>query len=300
MTDCTGQGAARRLAGGLAVLVTAGVALWAWSGRPVRYGALASARGEPDSSPRTSFRTERVTLTTVTGRRLDCTLRTPRDTSRRAEWALIIAGGRRTGRRAVLYVDSTFVGVAISCEYPWAEQVRRKGVGLLAGLPAIRAHVRATPEALGVVATYLLSRPETDSARLAAIGASLGVPLVAGWASTDPRPRAVVLAYGGGELGYLFDVNLRDRIRWGWLRRVAAGALARALGPLEPTRTVGAIAPRPLLVVGAGDDPWMPRRSVEALYAAAGEPKRLVWFGGEHLRTGDAAVLQALSDTIRV
>jgi fermentation-respiration switch protein FrsA (DUF1100 family) len=82
--------------------------------------------------------------------------------------------------------------------------------------------------------------------------------------------------------------------------RPTAALFAALLRPLEPERTVGAIAPRPVLVVASGDDSWVPRESVERLFAAAREPKRMAWFGGAHLRTGDAELMAALNDTLRV
>lgn len=284
----------------MAVLAVA-AAVWLAGGRPVRYGALAAAESRPDSSPSSRYAVERVALSTTTGRRLDCLVRVParRPPGERFR-ALLVAGGRRTGRRAALYLDSTFAGLAISCDYPWAEQVRRHGLRFFAELPWIRAEVLATPEAMGIVATYLSGRPETDTGRLAAIGASLGVPLVAAWAARDPRPRAVALLYGGGDLARLFEANLRESVPWSPLRRLTAQAFGRALAPLEPTRTAPAIAPRPLLVVGALDDQWVPRDAVARLYQAAREPKRLVWLAGAHVRTSDAALLATLTDSVGV
>lgn len=290
-----------RLLASSAAGILALAAVWLWSGRPVHYGTLAAARADPDSSPNPTYRIQKVTLSTTTGRRLVCSLRTPqRPASPPQRYALLVAGGRRTGRRAVLFVDSAFVGVAIACDYAWADLVLRRGPRFLLSLPAIRAELLATPEALGLVASYLAARPEADRTCLVALGASLGAPFAAAWASTDQRPCAVALLYGGGELDRIFELNLRGDIRWPWLRRRAASALAAAIRPLEPTRTVARIAPRPVIVVGAAGDQWVPQRSVESLYAAAREPKRLVWLRGAHIRTRDAALLETLTDTVRV
>ena len=45
---------------------------------------------------------------------------------------------------------------------------------------------------------------------------------------------------------------------------------------------MGRIAPRPVLFVGATRDQTIPRAATEALFAAAGEPKQLLWFDATH------------------
>ncbi len=285
----------------LAVLLLALLRVWLAQGRPVRYGGLAGVELVPDGSPSPRFRVERVTLTTTTGRSLVCLLRTPPGLAPGARVpAILVAGGRRTGRTAALHLDATFALIGLSCDYPWAELARLRGAAFVRRLPKIRAEIVATPQALALAADVLAARPEADPARVVGVGASLGVPPVAAWAARDPRVRAVALLYGGAELDRVLEANLAEDVPSRLLRRPVAWALGRALRPLEPGRTVGAIAPRPLLVVAGADDTWIPLRSVAALFAAAGEPKRLVWLRGEHVRTTNEALLGTLSDSVRV
>jgi len=287
----------RRVLFAVSVIVVLVLVAWLATGRPVNYGALAGAAEAPDSSPSTRYTATRVTITTTTGRRLTCLLRAPvRAPSARA-LTLLVAGGQVTGRRAVLKVDSTVAALALACDYPWRVLADRRGLAFLVALPRLRAEVVATPQVLKIAATYLLARPAADSARFAAVGASLGVPPVATWAGMDSRPRAVALLYGGGELWRLFEANLGGDVRSPRLRTIVAHLLGFLLRPIEPTRTVGGIAPRALLVVGAEADRRIPRPGIEALFAAAGEPKRLVWFGGQHMDVDDATILRSLADT---
>lgn len=287
----------RRVFLGIAGAAVVASGSWLVTGRPVRYGTLASVETSADSTPSPGPAIERVTLTTSRGRTLTCLLRGPAaPPSPSGAPALLVAGGRRTGRNAVRYLDSAYAGMALSCDYPWAELVRLRGARFLLRLPRLRAEIVATPQALSVAATYLVRRAG-EGAPLAAVGASLGVPPVAAWAAADTRPRAAALLYGGGELWRLLAANLSEDVRSAWLRPIVARLLGAALRPIEPVRTVGRIAPRPLLVIASADDAWIPRRSVEALFGAAGEPKRLIWFRGVHLRTADAALLEALADS---
>jgi fermentation-respiration switch protein FrsA (DUF1100 family) len=97
--------------------------------------------------------------------------------------------------------------------------------------------------------------PEIDRERCAYASFSLGSILGATFLGADPRPRAAALALGGG----------------GW-------------GPaaVDPVHHLGRFAPRPILFVNASRDETIPRSATEALYDAAGEPKRIEWFDCTH------------------
>ena len=79
--------------------------------------------------------------------------------------------------------------------------------------------------------------------------------LGATFCALDPRPRAVALALGGGG----FDDS-----------------------ELDPVAQVGRISPRPVLFVNARRDQRVSPARAEALHAAAGEPKRVLWFDAGH------------------
>jgi fermentation-respiration switch protein FrsA (DUF1100 family) len=83
----------------------------------------------------------------------------------------------------------------------------------------------------------------------------MGAIIGATFCGVDPRPCAAALALAGG-----------------------------GLGPAEtdPLRHIAGFAPRPLLLVGATRDQTVPRSATEALFAAAGEPKQLIWFDATH------------------
>ncbi|MBI1722895.1 MAG: hypothetical protein HYR48_03175 [Gemmatimonadetes bacterium] len=284
------------LAAGMGLALAGG--WWLATGRPVAFGTLAEARAEIEDTLGAAFVVERVTLTTTAAIRLSCFLRRPASRAAGQRFAaVLVSGGIGTGRRAALLVDSAFAGLALSCDYPWRDPTDLSVPALLVRLPAIRARIVATPQALAVAADYLVARPDVDTARFGAVGASLGVPGVVAWASRDPRPKAVALLYGGGNQRLIWYSRLASRIPSRPLRGATAAGLALLLRPLEPTRWVPRIAPRPLLLVNGADDEWIPRQAVEALYAAAGTPKRVIWVSGRHMRPDDVALLKELSDS---
>lgn len=289
-----------RVLGLLLAFLVVVAALWLAGGGRVTYGTLARADVAPDSSPSARYRISRVALATTTGRSVRCLLRIPSEPDRaRREATLLVAGGQGTGARAVLLLDSLFTGTAIACDYPWAPMLRARGAALAWRLPRLRAELVATPAMLEIVATFLTTHPEADTARLVGLGASLGVPPVAAWVAGDPRVRAAALVYGGADLGRVIEATFARDVP-GWVPTRFLGWLAgRALRPVEPGRTVGAIAPRPLLIIAGADDAWIPRASTEALYAAAGQPKRLLWFTTGHMRPSNDVLLQMLADSVR-
>jgi dienelactone hydrolase len=206
-------------------------------------------------------------------------------------------GGIGTGGRAATLVDPAHRAVVLACDYPWDDPSRLPWWRIAWRVPAIRADVLATPQALAIAASFLVGLPEVDPRRVAGIGASLGVPFVAAWAAEDRRVGAVALVYGGGDFGALFEANLRRKVAAPWLRRALAAAGAVLLAELDPAHTVPRIAPRPLLLVGSREDERVPRSSVDALVTAARPPVTTVWLGGGHMMPRDSALLRAISDT---
>jgi dienelactone hydrolase len=99
------------------------------------------------------------------------------------------------------------------------------------------------------------ARTEIDASRVAYAGFSLGAIVGALYGPTDPRPRAAALALGGGGFGS---------------------------SALDPVRSLAAFAPRPLLFLNATRDERIPRAAAEALHAAAGEPKQVLWVESGH------------------
>lgn len=110
--------------------------------------------------------------------------------------------------------------------------------------------------------------------RIGGYGFSSGAAALAEVAAQDPRVRAVVLA-GCYETT---EQHLRHDFRqWGALSGTAAVWAARWAGSvlLYPIRDIPAMAPRPIFFLSGDRDDIVPPESVEALYAAASEPKEL-------------------------
>lgn len=125
---------------------------------------------------------------------------------------------------------------------------------------------------------YLVARDDIDAAGIGFAGFSLGGVVGAIFCALDPRVRAAVLGVTGGDFDKLGvpdgDERVRERLR-------------RAYLVIDPVRHVSGISPRPLLMINAADDEVIPRAATEALYEAAREPKRIVWYDCGHASLPD-------------
>jgi dipeptidyl aminopeptidase/acylaminoacyl peptidase len=123
---------------------------------------------------------------------------------------------------------------------------------------------------------FVSARPEVDPHRIGLVGFSIGASAVAMVAARDPRASAVLLNATW--------TTLTDEIRFKYGKYGALTALpalwaARHAGidldAVRPVDHIGALAPRPLLIVTGAVDTDTPVPVMERLLAAAGEPKAM-------------------------
>lgn len=114
---------------------------------------------------------------------------------------------------------------------------------------------------LAAAVGYLEHRPDVDATRIAALGESMGGEEAIGAMAGDPRVRAVV-AEGAtnrvlGDWDWLSDsYGLRGYLQRGvfWLTYTLTDALTAAHPPLTLRAAVARAAPRPVLLIAAGNE----------------------------------------------
>lgn len=172
-----------------------------------------------------------------------------------------------TGAAVVLLPGS---GSTRSATLDHAAVLARHGFGVLLADP--RGHGESEGSAMefgwfgeidiGAAVTYLVRLPDVDPARIAVVGLSMGGEEAIGALAADPRIGAVVAEGATGRLWrdrtWLADsYGLRGRIQIGV--DAITGALADLLTDAAPPAPLGvavaAAAPRPVLLVAAGDRP---------------------------------------------
>lgn len=210
--------------------------------------------------------------------------------------AVLLNDGRELNSRAVDYLPPDFGDVVVlSLDYPSALPYDIDLRAVVTRTASLRRAARRIAPSFSLGAAYLAQRNDVDSSRIALVASSFAVPFGVIAAAADTRFRNVALIYGAGDLARVLTANLD--VRPLALRRAAAWLAMRPFADLAPERYVGRIAPRQVVMVNGVDDPQMPRPAVEALYAAAREPKSLIWLRTGHLEPGDTALIRALVDT---
>jgi dienelactone hydrolase len=217
----------------------------------------------------------------------------------------VLMGGLNRGRRVVNVhgLEEIAQGaILLSLDYPLKHGPRGSGGQIVATAARLRSAGLDTIAGILLALDYLESRGDVDRHRLFLVGASLGAPAVTIAGAVDERPAAVIALYGGGQVGSLVAGTLQHRDhrhvypRW---QAVALGhALAWWLTPLDPVRYAGRIAPRPYLMVNGDDDTLIPPGNVKAVFAAAHEPKTLVWVAGEHIEPDEGLLIGRLAGQV--
>jgi len=266
-----------------------------------RRAAIAAVRVTPDVFPTSPFQSETVAISATNGLSVDFRVLRPAGEPRPLP-LVVILGGHETGRDAVDLVGDPGPMVVAALNYPYHGPAKPRGWRQILGtIPAAQRALLDTPPAVSLALDWLIAQPWVDRTRMELVGASLGVPFAAVAGARDPRLRRVWLIHGAADNRSLFEHNLRSRIANGWLRAGAADLLfLLSYGPtLEPARWVPRIAPRPVVIIGATDDERLPRANVERLFAAASEPKELLWTQGRHIEPSRPEVLRQLLAVVR-
>jgi dienelactone hydrolase len=259
-----------------------------------RHGALTGVSID-DTTQRGTQRSDYLTVHSDSG--LAVSLRVLRDDTEVGPIpVLMILGGHRTGRDAVdLFGDvSGFAVVALDYPYAGPERVRGLAQTFSALPPARRAFVD-TPPAVALALDWL-ERQTWAHGGTVLIGASLGVPFAAKAAARDPRIDGVILVHGAADNEIWLTAQVARRVE----TPAAHGPLGTLLywlayGPtFDTAANVAQIAPRPVLIIGARDDERTPAGQTEALFAAAGEPKRLRWTDGRHVEPDRTDVIDQM------
>ena len=244
---------------------------------------------------------EHVVLVSTSGLRVELAVKRPvGDAPLGGRPVALLLGGIETGRKALRFVPDTRGAIAVALSYPYTGPLRPKGLDVLGAAPAIRAALRDTAPAIRLAADWILAEEDVDPERLELVGVSLGAPFACIAGALDARFTRVWAVHGGGDGAALIDAGLKRRIGFAPARWIVAraGWIAAGGPPLAPERWVGGIAPRPFVQVAARDDERIPRASTDALFAAAREPKELVWTEGGHVDTDKERVARELVDMV--
>jgi hypothetical protein len=224
---------------------------------------------------------------------------------------VLVLGGIGTGRRAAEVFPCPPGFAVLALDYPYAGPRQPTRGEVVRHLGEIHRAAYAAPRGVTAGLRYLEARPDTRRGGTLVVAASFGVPFVLRAIADLPRARdgagrdlgprgvrAVSVLFGGADFPALVRYRMRER-PW-WEREAVAWGLALFFGDLDPRRTVGRVAPRPLLLVNGTDDEFVSAASARALERAARQPKRQLWLPGSHLQPdADRLLVQVTQITLK-
>ncbi len=291
----------RRTAVGLAVCAAA-VAAWVayvalhdYSAEFLeRKGSMTSARIEQRNG---DAERQWLTLTSRSGLRVACGLLVPRQSSGRIP-AVVLLGGKATGKYAVDYALGIEDVIVVAPDYPYEPRPSYSMSEFVGDVPAIRRALLDMVPSVMLVFDYLSTRSDVDTTRIILLGYSFGAPFVPCVIAHDRRPAVGAMVYGGGDLSSLIRHNVR-RYEGPVISALVGAAGGIFLHPLEPMRYVGRMAPVPLLMINGTDDEQIPQENAEMLFAAARDPKELVWIPSHHVNPRNVELTLLIIATLR-
>ena len=216
---------------------------------------------------------------------------------------IIVMGGEGTGKDAVDLVGAPQGVAYVALDYPYeGDQELDAFWESLAAIPGIQQAFLDSPPAMSLALDWALQQAWVDPNKIELVGASLGVPFTAVAGATDDRFTRVWLLHGGAENVPWVMHGGRRYVENEFLRGVLArAALLLVYGnSFETLDWIPEIAPRPVVVVAARDDDFVPPEAqqpfVEA--AAASEHIEIIWTEGRHIRPTRREELQQLLDVV--
>lgn len=290
----------------LALLLVAPLPIIYELGRPradeltARMGGLARAVAGPEQTLPNGGRVRQFTLVSTTG--VEASVRVLRPAGESDDLPVaVILGGHQTGQDAVELLGAPEGVAFVALDYPYHGPTSLgTPLRFARGLAAIRAALLDTPAALSLAREWAAQQPWADGSRTELVGVSFGVPFAAVAGALDAGFRRVWLVHGGADNERWIRHNLSPYVPQAWLRPVSAWAVHRLVhGPtFDSAGWVARITPRPVVIVGAKQDRRLRRDNLEALYAAAREPKELLWTEGGHVGPGRTDIIADLLERL--
>ena len=246
---------------------------------------------------------KRVRLESSSGLSVDMRVVRPKTAPGETLPVIVVMGGEGTGKDAVDLVGVPQGVAYVALDYPYeGDQELDAFWESLTAIPSIQQAFLDSPPAMSLAVDWAEQQSWFDPDNVELVGASLGVPFTAVAGALDSRFTRVWLLHGGAEnVPWVMHVGRRyveNEFLRGLLARLA---LLLVYGnSFETLEWIPEIAPRPLVVVAARNDDFVPIDAQQPFVdaAAASEHIEVVWTEGRHIRPTRRDELQQLLDIV--
>jgi hypothetical protein len=258
-----------------------------------RHGSLSEIIDHVDSSHQKHW----ITLRNSDGFTVECGLLLPRSTGKRYP-AIILLGGKATGKYAVDYAMDIDNVIILALDYPYEPRASYNFWTIVQDIPAVRRALFDMVPASMLALDYLCRRSDVDTTKIILLGYSFGAPFVPIISSTDKRIKVAAMVFGGGELHSLIRHNV-GRFKGQILSEFVGSLSGLLLQPLEPMRFADKISPIPLVMINGLNDEQIPRYNTELFFNAAKEPKKLIWLESKHVNVNNPELTRRIISTLK-
>ena len=243
-----------------------------------------------------------VRLRSSSGLEVDMRLARPATEPGETLPVIVVMGGEGTGKDAVDLVGEPDGVAYLALDYPYrGSQELDAFWESISAIPAIQQAFLDSPPAMSLAVDWLEQQDWFDPGNVELVGASLGVPFTSVAGAIDERFTRVWLLHGGAEnVPWVMHVGQRH-VENEFLRSLLArGALLLVYGnSFETIDWIPRIAPRPVVIVAAKNDDFVPPEAQEPfIEAARSEHVELVWTDGRHIRPTRKEELRQLLDVV--
>lgn len=240
-----------------------------------------------------TYTQQKVSFLSINNHRVPAVLAMPKDKKEEKVPCVIVMhglGGNKNQMAALFglsLLKAGFAAIAIDAELhgdrspEWKPQLFGKNAYTTRNMLAQTiVDVRRTVD-------YLQQRPDIDPDRISYLGFSMGSILGSTACGVDKRIKAPVLCLGGGGWKTLLDSSSLPPLKEAL--KADPDTVKRLLGAMDsvdPVHFVSGIAPRPVLFIHGDADKVVPPESAKLLHNAAGDPKEVMWYKGDHVPAG--------------
>lgn len=238
-----------------------------------------------------------VTLRNSDGFKVECGLLVPTDSGKRYP-AVILLGGKATGKFAINYVLDIDNLIILALDYPYEPRESYTIWTALLDVPAVRKSLIDMVPAAMLATDYLYRRSDVDTTKLVILGYSFGAPFVPVISSVERRITVAAMVYGGGDLTSMIRHNVA-RYESMWMSELAGRLGGLLLRPIEPLLYADKISPTSLVMINGVHDEQVPRYNTEVFFNAAREPKKLIWLESKHVRPDNTDLTRRIVSTLK-